>query len=253
MSSSNCSFLTYIQISQEAGKVIWYSHLLNFPQFVVIHPAKGFSIVSEAEVEFFYNRMDVGSLISGSPAFLNPAWTSGISWLVYNTRKSLCDLSPAHASKVFPSPFHLCSTMQLSWLFWPSSMLQLLPLPSLWTCYFLHLELSFFHAFTTVSTSHYCFTCFWSGFIVHSKTEQKVHTFPYSFCPYSISIFHIPQHLHYPHRHQSGTFVTTDELTLIHHYHPKFIACIRVHSRWCISCGFWQIYNDMYSPLWYTK
>ena len=38
MSSSNCCFLTCIQISQEAGQVVWYSHLLkNFPQFVVIH------------------------------------------------------------------------------------------------------------------------------------------------------------------------------------------------------------------------
>ena len=41
MSGSNCCFLTCIQISQEAGKVVWYSHLLkNFPQFVVIHTVK---------------------------------------------------------------------------------------------------------------------------------------------------------------------------------------------------------------------
>ena len=54
MSGSNCCFLTCIQISQEAGKVVWYSHLLkNFPQFVVIHIVKGFSIVSEAEVDVF--------------------------------------------------------------------------------------------------------------------------------------------------------------------------------------------------------
>ena len=38
MSSSNCCFLTCIQISQEAGQVVWYSHLFqNFPQFIVIH------------------------------------------------------------------------------------------------------------------------------------------------------------------------------------------------------------------------
>ena len=38
MCGSNCCFLTCIQISQEAGQVVWYSHLLkNFPQFVVIH------------------------------------------------------------------------------------------------------------------------------------------------------------------------------------------------------------------------
>ena len=66
-----------MQVSQEAGKVIWYSHFLkNSPQFVVIHTVKGFSIVSEAEVDvflefscFFYNPMDVGNLISGSFAF----------------------------------------------------------------------------------------------------------------------------------------------------------------------------------------
>ena len=39
------------EISQEAGKVVWYSHLLkNFPQFVVIHTVKGFSVVNEADV-----------------------------------------------------------------------------------------------------------------------------------------------------------------------------------------------------------
>ena len=54
MSSSNCCFLTCIQVSQEAGKLVWYSHLLkNFSQFVVIHTVKGFSVVSEAEVDVF--------------------------------------------------------------------------------------------------------------------------------------------------------------------------------------------------------
>ena len=38
MSSSTCCFLSCIQISQEAGQVVWYSHLFkNFPQFIVIH------------------------------------------------------------------------------------------------------------------------------------------------------------------------------------------------------------------------
>ena len=77
MSGSNCSFLTCIQVSQEAGKVIWHSHLfMNFPQFVVIHTVKGFSAVNEAEVDvfvkfssFFYESMDVGNSISGSSAF----------------------------------------------------------------------------------------------------------------------------------------------------------------------------------------
>ena len=76
MSSSNCCFLAYIQISQEAVKVLWYSHLLkNFPQFVVIHTAKGFGIMRKAvdvflELScFFYDPADVGNLISGSSAF----------------------------------------------------------------------------------------------------------------------------------------------------------------------------------------
>ena len=57
--------------------MVCYFHLFkNFPQFVVIHTVKGFSIVSEAEVDvfpefscFFYDPMDIGNLISGSSAF----------------------------------------------------------------------------------------------------------------------------------------------------------------------------------------
>ena len=77
MFSSNYCFLTCKQVSQEGGKVVWYFHLFNnFPQFVVIHTVKGFSIVSEAEVDvflefsfFFYDPMDVGNLISDVSAF----------------------------------------------------------------------------------------------------------------------------------------------------------------------------------------
>ena len=73
----NCCFLTCIQISQEAGKVVWYSHLLKyFPQFVVIHTVKGFGTVHEAEVDIFLelscsfnDPADVGNLISASSAF----------------------------------------------------------------------------------------------------------------------------------------------------------------------------------------
>jgi len=77
MSSSYCCFLTCIQISQEAGQLVWFLHLLkNFPQFVVIHTLKGCGIVSKAEVDvflelscFFDDPTDVGNLISGSSAF----------------------------------------------------------------------------------------------------------------------------------------------------------------------------------------
>ena len=54
MSSSNCCFLTCIQISQEADQVVWYSHLFrNFPQFIVTHTVKGFDIVNKAEIDVF--------------------------------------------------------------------------------------------------------------------------------------------------------------------------------------------------------
>ena len=75
MSSSNCCFLTYIQVSQEAGQVFWYSHLFqNFPQLIVIHTVKGFGIVNKVEVFlelscFFHDPADAGNLISGSSAF----------------------------------------------------------------------------------------------------------------------------------------------------------------------------------------
>ena len=78
MSSSNCCFFTYGQISQETGKVVWYSHLFkNCSQFFfVIHTFKGSGIVNKAEVDVFMefsccsdDPTDVGNLISGSSAF----------------------------------------------------------------------------------------------------------------------------------------------------------------------------------------
>ena len=77
MSSSNCCFLTCIQISQEAGQVVWYSHLFqNFPQLIVVQTIKGFCIVNKAEIDVFLelscfldDPVDVGNLISGSFAF----------------------------------------------------------------------------------------------------------------------------------------------------------------------------------------
>ena len=54
ISSSNCYFLTCIQVSQEAGKVVWYFHLLkDFPQFIVIRTVKGLGVVNKAEVDVF--------------------------------------------------------------------------------------------------------------------------------------------------------------------------------------------------------
>ena len=72
-----CCFLTCIQISEDAGQVVWYSHLLkSFPQVVVIHTVKGFGLVNISEVDVFLELscvfdypVDVGNLISGSSAF----------------------------------------------------------------------------------------------------------------------------------------------------------------------------------------
>ena len=80
MSGSNCCLLTCIQISQKIGKVVCYSHLFkSFPQFVLIHKVKGFSIVSKAKVDkilelpyFLHDSTNVGNLIPGSSAFLKP-------------------------------------------------------------------------------------------------------------------------------------------------------------------------------------
>ena len=72
MSGSNCCYLICIQISQEAAKLVWYSHLFkNFPQFVLIHTVKGFGKV-DIFLEFScfsYDPGDVGNSISGSSAF----------------------------------------------------------------------------------------------------------------------------------------------------------------------------------------
>ena len=75
--------------SQEAGQVVWYSSLFkNFPQFIVNHTVKSFSIVNEADIflefpYFFSDAMDVGNLISGSSAFSKSSLKSGISQFTY--------------------------------------------------------------------------------------------------------------------------------------------------------------------------
>ena len=81
MSGSNCCFLICIQVSQETGKVVCYSHLFkNFPQFLVIYTVKKFTVVNEAEVNvflefpsFLYDRVNIGNLIPGSSAFYKPS------------------------------------------------------------------------------------------------------------------------------------------------------------------------------------
>ena len=59
MSSSNCYILTCIQVSQEVGQVVWYSHLFqSFPQFIVIYTVKDFDIVKilQARLQQYMNH-----------------------------------------------------------------------------------------------------------------------------------------------------------------------------------------------------
>ena len=107
ISSSNCCFLTCIQISQEAGQVVWYSHLFqNFPQFIVIHTAKGFGIVKNAEIDvflelsrFFHDPADVGNLISGSSAYSktslniwNFTYCWSLAWRILSITLLACEI-----------------------------------------------------------------------------------------------------------------------------------------------------------------
>ena len=81
ISSSYCCFLTCLQVSQEVGKVVWYSRFFkNFQQFVVIHIVKSFSVLNEAEVDaflkfpcFLYDPGNVGTLISVSSGLSKPS------------------------------------------------------------------------------------------------------------------------------------------------------------------------------------
>src|SRR5574337_552147 len=102
MSSSNCSFLACIQVSQEADQVVWYAHLFqNFPQFIVMHTVKGFGIVNKAEIDvflelscFFHDPANVGNLISRSSAFSKTSLNirKGFSQLI-DTKASVTLLS----------------------------------------------------------------------------------------------------------------------------------------------------------------
>ena len=110
MSGYNCCFLTCIHISQEAGKVVWCSHLLNnLPQFIVIHTVKGFGIVNKAEVDvflqlscFFDDPTDVGNWNSGSSAFSKSSlniWRSrftycwSLAWRILSITLLECEMS----------------------------------------------------------------------------------------------------------------------------------------------------------------
>ena len=97
-----------MQVSQQAGQVVWYSHLFqNFPQFFVIHTVKGFGIVNKAEMDvflelscFFDDRVDVGNLISGSSAFSKTSlniqkfmYCWNLAWRIFSITLLACEMS----------------------------------------------------------------------------------------------------------------------------------------------------------------
>ena len=101
MSSSSCCFLTCIQLSQEAGEVVWYFHLFqNFPQFIVIHTVNVFGIVNKAEIDvflelscFFNDPSNVGSLIPGSSVLLKPKPVAQDKSIEVLLTRSLCGMN----------------------------------------------------------------------------------------------------------------------------------------------------------------
>ena len=119
MSGFNCYFLTCTHVSQEERKVVWYSHFFKtFPQFVVIHTIKGFSVVSEAEVDafleapcFFYEQINFGNLISGSSAFSKSSlyiWKISAHILLKLSLKNFLQFVLIHTVKGF-------SVVKISW------------------------------------------------------------------------------------------------------------------------------------------
>ena len=139
MSSSYCCFLTCIQVSQEAGQVVWYSHLLqNFPKYIVIHTVKGFSIVNKAEIYvflelscFFNDLVDVGNLISGSSAFSK---TSLNIWKF--TVHVLLKPGLENFEHYFTSVWNECNCAVVVWVFFGTAFLwdwnENWPFPVLW-------------------------------------------------------------------------------------------------------------------------
>ena len=138
MSSSNCCFLTCIQVSQEAGQVVWYSHLFqNFPQFMVIHIVKSCSVVSEAEGDvfleftcFFNDPADIGNLISGSLFF------SKSSLNIWKFSVHVWSLSLKDFEHYFASMWNECNCVVV-WTFFDIALLldwnENWPFPVLWS------------------------------------------------------------------------------------------------------------------------
>ena len=101
-------------MSQEAGKVVWYSHLFkNVPQFVVIHSVKGFGVVNETQVDIFleltclfYDSVVFGNLISGSTVFSKSS---------LNIRKFLVHICFSLAWRILSITLLVCEMSAIVW------------------------------------------------------------------------------------------------------------------------------------------
>ena len=129
MSSSKRCFLTCIQVSQETGKMVLYSHLFkNFPQFVVINIVKGCRVVNEAEVDvflelpcFLHEPITVRNLMCGSSAFSKPSlyiWKFLIYILLKPTLKDFEHNITSMWNK------HNCMVVWTFFLYFPSLVLE---------------------------------------------------------------------------------------------------------------------------------
>ena len=100
MSSSNCCFLTCIQVSQEAGQVVWDSRLLkNFPRFLVIHTVRGFGVVNKGKVDVFLELSCVFSDPADAGRLIPP-----LTWLIFIFLELSCAFSdPADAGCLIPA------------------------------------------------------------------------------------------------------------------------------------------------------
>ena len=138
MSSSNCCFLTCVQVSHKADKMYYYPIYLRIFWFVVIHTFKGFSVVSEAEVDaflefpcFFCDPMHVENLISGSSASFKSSMPglpcpSPTPWVHPNPSPLSQWCHPTNSSSVIPFSSCLQSFPASGSLFqWVSSSYQM--------------------------------------------------------------------------------------------------------------------------------
>ena len=115
MCSSNCCFLACIQISQDVGKVVWYS--LEFSTACCDLHCQSFGAINKAEVYiflefscFFDDPADVGNLIFGSSSFSKSSLNNW-SFMFHELLKPDLD----NFQHYFASMLQLCGSLSILW------------------------------------------------------------------------------------------------------------------------------------------